>query len=185
MERAISECPSTWTSEGTIQRQNVTVAHFPAYVRNASVDAWSLQSWESEEWIGSREEVWSSGEWHKIESAVMGLFGGRQLEPGEMYRLHSLLRRLCRSSLSSLVCDYYRGNLLVRGMVPLRERVAGEGDRVLDAVAAVWDRLYKDVLPTLQATLRHVKVSRRAGPVVSVRSSRFMQFPRSVDRRSP
>ncbi|PVD28748.1 hypothetical protein C0Q70_11343 [Pomacea canaliculata] len=54
----------------------------------------------------------------------------------------------------SLICDYYKDQLLKKGMVILREKIKNEqGTELLQMLGETWDYFFTEILPTLQALL--------------------------------
>ncbi|GAB1599648.1 proline-rich protein 5-like isoform X2, partial [Argonauta hians] len=88
-----------------------------------------------------------------IQDAVLHIFQRRPL-PYTYYTLQSNLRRLIRTDTGPIIYDYFKDQLLKKGMVILRESMKNlKGAALLEKLSETWNYFYKEIIFTLQAIL--------------------------------
>ncbi|XP_014789329.1 proline-rich protein 5-like isoform X2 [Octopus bimaculoides] len=89
----------------------------------------------------------------RIQDAVLHIFQRRPL-PYSYYTLQSNLRRLIRTDTGPIIYDYFKDQLLKKGMVILRESMKNlKGVALLEKLSETWNYFYKEIIFTLQAIL--------------------------------
>ncbi|CAE1315237.1 PRR5 [Acanthosepion pharaonis] len=89
----------------------------------------------------------------RIHDAVIHVFQRKAL-PYSYYTLQSNLRRLIRTDTGPIIYDFFKDQLLKKGMVILRESLKSlKGAALLDKLSETWDYFFKEILLTLQAIL--------------------------------
>ncbi|XP_029633071.1 proline-rich protein 5 isoform X5 [Octopus sinensis] len=99
------------------------------------------------------EAVDYKGACRRIQDAVLHIFQRRPL-PYSYYTLQSNLRRLIRTDTGPIIYDYFKDQLLKKGMVILRESMKNlKGVALLEKLSETWNYFYKEIIFTLQAIL--------------------------------
>ncbi|XP_071493632.1 proline-rich protein 5-like isoform X1 [Diadema antillarum] len=97
--------------------------------------------------LGLRNE-----EWNRVQSKVLSVFNKRKLQPGELYELNKMVKVAIKSEIGSFISEYYKKNLLQRGMKILYESLDNDGGpRLLSSLADLWNCFFCEILPTLRA----------------------------------
>lgn len=111
---------------------------------------WLVKDFQSRRMI--RKNRKSSG-LTRIHDAVIHVFQRKAL-PYSYYTLQSNLRRLIRTDTGPIIYDFFKDQLLKKGMVILRESLKSlKGAALLDKLSETWDYFFKEILLTLQAIL--------------------------------
>ncbi|XP_025096767.1 proline-rich protein 5-like isoform X3 [Pomacea canaliculata] len=126
---------ASWKSRGTSRRGSFLPFSFASFL--SPVDA------------AKKAEVLET-----VQSAIVKLFQRKRLEENELGTLQEHVRTLGDQEAGSLICDYYKDQLLKKGMVILREKIKNEqGTELLQMLGETWDYFFTEILPTLQALL--------------------------------
>ncbi|GFO13836.1 hypothetical protein PoB_004034100 [Plakobranchus ocellatus] len=89
-----------------------------------------------------------------ISSTIIQLFQRKPLKENELGVLQEHVRFLINSEAGGLVHEYYKDQLLRKGMIILREKIKNEqGLELLNQLGETWDYFFKEILPCLQAIL--------------------------------
>ncbi|KAH9504720.1 Proline-rich protein 5 [Bulinus truncatus] len=89
-----------------------------------------------------------------ISSSIIHLFQRKPLKDNELGILQEHVRFLINSEAGGLVQEYYKDQLLRKGMIILREKIKNEqGFELLKQLGETWDYFFKEILPILQAVL--------------------------------
>ncbi|XP_041352583.1 proline-rich protein 5-like isoform X2 [Gigantopelta aegis] len=89
-----------------------------------------------------------------IQVAVVQLFQKKKLKENELGSLQETVRYLSETEMGSLIYDYYKDQLLKKGMVILRENIKNErGADLLQMLGETWNYFFKEILPVLQSML--------------------------------
>ncbi|CAL1533741.1 unnamed protein product [Lymnaea stagnalis] len=89
-----------------------------------------------------------------ISSAIIHLFQRKPLKDNELGVLQEHVRFLINSEAGGLVHEYYKDQLLRKGMIILREKIKNEqGLELLKQLGETWDYFFREILPVLQAIL--------------------------------
>ncbi|XP_030846875.1 proline-rich protein 5-like isoform X3 [Strongylocentrotus purpuratus] len=104
-------------------------------------------STKSQQVLGLRNE-----EWNRVQSKVLSVFNKRRLQPGELYELNKLVKVAIKSEIGSFISEYYKKNLLQRGMKSLYDSLDNDGGQgLLSSLAELWNYFFTEILPTLRA----------------------------------
>ncbi|XP_063970111.1 proline-rich protein 5-like [Lytechinus pictus] len=104
-------------------------------------------STKSQQVLGLRNE-----EWNRVQSKVLSVFNKRRLQPGELYELNKMVKVAIKSEIGSFISEYYKKNLLQRGMKSLYDSLDNdEGRGLLTSLAELWNYFFTEILPTLRA----------------------------------
>nr|XP_032805166.1 proline-rich protein 5-like isoform X2 [Petromyzon marinus] len=96
--------------------------------------------------------------WDSVQERVVAVFSRKGLKDNELFVLTEKVRHLLKSHVGPLILDYFKMQLLTRGMVILREKLRYcEGQKLLDTLAEVWEYFFGEILPTLQAVFYPVQ----------------------------
>uniref|UniRef100_G3NZ35 Uncharacterized protein n=1 Tax=Gasterosteus aculeatus aculeatus TaxID=481459 RepID=G3NZ35_GASAC len=107
-----------------------------------------------------------------VQSAVIKVFQGGELQTNELYTLNESIRWLLKTEMGSFITDYYQNQLLTRGLSEVLDQVLlHSGDQVLVVLADMWDRFFTEILPTLQAIFYPVQ-----GQELTVRQMTLLAF---------
>ncbi|ESO89355.1 hypothetical protein LOTGIDRAFT_210398 [Lottia gigantea] len=107
-----------------------------------------------------------------IQTAIIHLFQNKGLRENELGKLQENVRYLSDTEAGPLIFDYYKDQLLKKGMVILRERLKNErGADLLRLLGDTWDGFFKEMLPYLQAILLPLKNIER-----SIRDVTLLEF---------
>ncbi|KAL8613957.1 hypothetical protein ACOMHN_023193 [Nucella lapillus] len=92
--------------------------------------------------------------WKHVQAAIIRLFQRKPLKEQEMSILQETVRTLSQAEAGSLIHEYYKEQLMKKGMVILREKIKNEqGDELLEMLGETWDYFFTEILPTLQALM--------------------------------
>ncbi|KAM8892584.1 proline-rich protein 5-like isoform 2-T4 [Spinachia spinachia] len=117
-------------------------------------------------------QISNASVWNSVQSAVIKVFQGGDLQTNELYTLNESIRWLLKTEMGSFITDYYQNQLLTRGLSEVLDRVLlYSGDQVLVVLADMWDRFFTEILPTLQAIFYPVQ-----GQELSVRQMTLLAF---------
>ncbi|BFZ09147.1 hypothetical protein BsWGS_12186 [Bradybaena similaris] len=90
----------------------------------------------------------------RVSSAIIHLFQRKPLKENELGLLQEHVRFLINSEAGGLVHEYYKDQLLRKGMIILREKLKNEqGIELLQQLSETWQYFFQEILPTLQAIL--------------------------------
>uniref|UniRef100_A0A8C6S7M7 Si:ch211-147k10.5 n=1 Tax=Neogobius melanostomus TaxID=47308 RepID=A0A8C6S7M7_9GOBI len=108
--------------------------------------------------------------WNSVQSAVMKVFQGGDLQPNELYSLNESIRCLLKTEMGSFITDYFQihGPGLCGNSLSI---CVCSGEEQLDALSVVWERFFTETLPTLQAIFYPVQ-----GQELSVRQMSLLAF---------
>ncbi|CAL9696525.1 unnamed protein product [Knipowitschia caucasica] len=110
--------------------------------------------------------------WNSVQSAVMKVFQGEDLQPNELYSLNESIRWLLRTEMGSFIPDFFQNQLLPQGLADVLHLLLTSGDEeVLMALSVAWERFFTETLPTLQAIFYPVQ-----GQELSVRQMALLSF---------
>ncbi|XP_070828695.1 proline-rich protein 5-like [Chaetodon trifascialis] len=110
--------------------------------------------------------------WNSVQSAVIKVFQGGQLQSNELYTLNESIRWLLKTEMGSFITDYFQNQLLTRGLSEVLDQVLlHSGDEQLAVLAKMWDRFFTETLPTLQAIFYPVQ-----GQELTVRQMALLAF---------
>ncbi|XP_059169851.1 uncharacterized protein LOC131951451 [Physella acuta] len=110
-----------------------------------------------------------------ISSSIIHLFQRKPLKDNELGVLQDHVRFLINSEAGGLVHEYYKDQLLRKGMIILREKIKNEqGLELLKQLGETWDYFFKEILPILQAILYPLTSS--LGKDETVRSLSLLAF---------
>ncbi|XP_013772800.1 proline-rich protein 5-like [Limulus polyphemus] len=99
-------------------------------------------------------------EWDSLQKIIVGLFQRPQpvLEVGELASLHETLRKLQNTNAGPFIYEYYKQQILTKGMMSLREHIRQSKEKsLLYRLEEVWENLFAHVLPLLDAILFLIK----------------------------
>ncbi|CAN0427095.1 proline-rich protein 5-like isoform X1 [Lampetra fluviatilis] len=114
--------------------------------------------------------------WDSVQERVVAVFSRKGLKDNELFVLTEKVRHLLKSHVGPLILDYFKMQLLTRGMVILREKLRYcEGQKLLDTLAEVWEYFFGEILPTLQAVFYPVQ-----GKELSVRQMSLLAFRNAI-----
>ncbi|XP_037306756.2 proline-rich protein 5-like [Pungitius pungitius] len=117
-------------------------------------------------------QISNASVWNSVQSAVIKVFQGGELQTNELYTLNESIRWLLKTEMGSFITDYYQNQLLTRGLSEVLDRVLlHSGDQVLVVLADMWDRFFTEILPTLQAIFYPVQ-----GQELTVRQMTLLAF---------
>ncbi|KAK7497243.1 hypothetical protein BaRGS_00011537 [Batillaria attramentaria] len=92
--------------------------------------------------------------WKHVQTAIVKLFQHKPLLENELGMLQENVRSLADAEAGSLIYDYYKDQLLKKGMVILREKIKNEqGAELMEMLGDTWDYFFTEILPTLQAIM--------------------------------
>ncbi|XP_050392406.1 proline-rich protein 5 isoform X2 [Patella vulgata] len=107
-----------------------------------------------------------------IQVAVVQIFQKKTLKENELGKLQSNVRYLTDTEAGPLIFDYYKDQLLKKGMVILREKIKNErGADLLRLLGDTWEGFFKEMLPYLQAILHPLKNTE-----MSIRDVTLLEF---------
>uniref|UniRef100_A0A8C2WZI6 Proline-rich protein 5-like n=2 Tax=Cyclopterus lumpus TaxID=8103 RepID=A0A8C2WZI6_CYCLU len=110
--------------------------------------------------------------WNSVQSAVIKVFQGGALQTNELYTLNESIRWLLKTEMGSFITDYFQNQLLTRGLSEVLDQVLlHSGDDRLAVLANMWNRVFTEILPTLQAIFYPVQ-----GQELSVRQMTLLAF---------
>ncbi|XP_013793421.1 proline-rich protein 5-like [Limulus polyphemus] len=95
-------------------------------------------------------------DWESLQRALVGLFQRQQpiLGVGELSKLHETIRKLQSSSAGPFIYEYYKQQILTKGMIIVREQIRqAQGKSLLKRLEEAWENLFVNVLPLLEAVL--------------------------------
>ncbi|XP_022112216.1 proline-rich protein 5-like [Acanthaster planci] len=102
---------------------------------------------KSQQVLGLRNDDWNS-----VQKKVLSIFRGGKLAPGELDDLNEQVRAALKSEIGEFITDYYKKNLLRRGMDLMYSSIITEdGPQLLASLAKQWNKFFCEVLPTLRA----------------------------------
>ncbi|GFS07138.1 proline-rich protein 5 [Elysia marginata] len=117
---------------------------------------------------------------YRISSTIIQLFQRRPLKENELGVLQEHVRFLINSEAGGLVHEYYKDQLLRKGMIILREKIKNEeGLDLLKQLGETWNYFFREILPCLQAILYPLTamlrncVATRAAPLMPQLTSTF------------
>ncbi|XP_071792050.1 proline-rich protein 5-like [Asterias amurensis] len=114
---------------------------------------------KSQQVLGLRNDDWNS-----VQKKVLSLFRGGRLAPGELDDLNEQVRAALKSEIGEFITDYYKKNLLRRGLdVMYGAIVTEDGPKLLASLAKQWTKFFCEILPTLRAIFCPVQVSTTRG----------------------
>ncbi|XP_029697978.1 proline-rich protein 5-like isoform X1 [Takifugu rubripes] len=117
-------------------------------------------------------QISNTSVWNSVQSAVIKVFEGRELQANELYTLNESIRWLLKTEMGSFITDYFQNQLLTRGLSDVLDQVlVHSGDEQLTILADAWVRFFTDVLPTLQAIFYPVQ-----GQELTVRQMALVAF---------
>uniref|UniRef100_A0AAQ4P425 Uncharacterized protein n=1 Tax=Gasterosteus aculeatus aculeatus TaxID=481459 RepID=A0AAQ4P425_GASAC len=117
-------------------------------------------------------QISNASVWNSVQSAVIKVFQGGELQTNELYTLNESIRWLLKTEMGSFITDYYQNQLLTRGLSEVLDQVLlHSGDQVLVVLADMWDRFFTEILPTLQAIFYPVQ-----GQELTVRQMTLLAF---------
>lgn len=117
-------------------------------------------------------QVSNTSVWNSVQSAVIKVFQGGELQPNELYSLNESIRWLLKTEMGSFITDYFQNQLLTRGLSEVLDQILlCNGEEQLSVLAAVWERFFTETLPTLQAIFYPVQ-----GQELSVRQMALLAF---------
>uniref|UniRef100_A0AAQ4P707 Uncharacterized protein n=1 Tax=Gasterosteus aculeatus aculeatus TaxID=481459 RepID=A0AAQ4P707_GASAC len=109
-------------------------------------------------------QISNASVWNSVQSAVIKVFQGGELQTNELYTLNESIRWLLKTEMGSFITDYYQNQLLTRGLSEVLDQVLlHSGDQVLVVLADMWDRFFTEILPTLQAIFYPVQGIHQCG----------------------
>ncbi|XP_070188549.1 proline-rich protein 5-like isoform X2 [Littorina saxatilis] len=89
-----------------------------------------------------------------VQAAIIKLFQRKPLKENELGTLQESVRALSEAEAGALIYDYYKDQLLKKGMVILREKIKNEqGSELMNMLGETWDYFFAEILPTLQALM--------------------------------
>ncbi|XP_023212321.1 proline-rich protein 5-like isoform X2 [Centruroides sculpturatus] len=95
------------------------------------------------------------------------------MNPGELFSLHENIRNILGSKTGPFIFDYYKQELLPRGMIILRENIRlEEGEKLLVMLEEIWNYFFKKILPALEAILYLIKTKE----ILTVRQTALVSF---------
>ncbi|XP_072045524.1 proline-rich protein 5-like [Amphiura filiformis] len=156
----VSDLPSSSFSTGKSRRFSSIYGSTRRATRRGSAMAVLQQgrndfesSTKSQQVLGLRNEDWNS-----VQNKVMSLFKGQRLGPGELVLLNDQIRAAIKSDIGAFITEYYKKNLLKRGMgVIFKEVEDDSGQKLLDSLSKIWNKFFIDILPTLRAVFYPVQ----------------------------
>lgn len=117
-------------------------------------------------------QISNTSVWNSVQSAVIKVFQGGQLQSNELYTLNESIRWLLKTEMGSFITDYFQNQLLTRGLSEVLDQVLlHSGDEQLAVLAKMWDRFFTETLPTLQAIFYPVQ-----GQELTVRQMALLAF---------
>ncbi|XP_068452658.1 proline-rich protein 5-like [Clinocottus analis] len=117
-------------------------------------------------------QISNSRVWNSVQSAVIKVFQGGELQTNELYTLNESIRWLLKTEMGSFITDYFQNQLLTRGLAEVLDQVLlHSGDERLLVLADMWDQVYTETLPTLQAIFYPVQ-----GQELTVRQMTLLAF---------
>ncbi|XP_076466836.1 uncharacterized protein LOC143298055 isoform X2 [Babylonia areolata] len=109
-----------------------------------------------------------------VQAAIIKLFQRKNLKEHELSTLQDTIRALCDAEAGSLIYEYYKDQLLKKGMVILREKIKNEqGPELLTMLGETWDYFFREILPTLQALMVPLAAAMKT---VDVRNTTLLEF---------
>ncbi|ELU04596.1 hypothetical protein CAPTEDRAFT_225833 [Capitella teleta] len=96
-----------------------------------------------------------------VQRAIVSLFQQKKLSNVEMTLLCENVRAISSSELGPFIYDYYKNQLMPRGLRILRDKIevlAKENGDMLRSLGEVWDNFYQEILPLLQVVLRAIQI---------------------------
>ncbi|XP_076311194.1 proline-rich protein 5-like isoform X1 [Tachypleus tridentatus] len=99
-------------------------------------------------------------DWYSLQKIILGLFQRPQpvLEVGELTYLHEILRKLQNTNAGPFIYEYYKQQILAKGMLFLRKNIQQSKEKsLLYHLEEVWQNLFVHVLPLLEAILFLIK----------------------------
>ncbi|XP_046556197.1 proline-rich protein 5-like isoform X2 [Haliotis rubra] len=95
-----------------------------------------------------------------IQAAIVQLFQRKKLKENELGILQENVRYLAGTEAGPLILDYYKDQLLKKGMVIMRESIKNDrGTDLMKKLGETWDYFYTEILPDLQAVLYPLKTT--------------------------
>lgn len=122
-----------------------------------------------------RERFRRNEDWNNLQRVIVGLFQKKEatLVPGELSNLHDNIRNILVSKAGPFIFDYYKQELLPRGMIILREEIKREeGDTLLKMLEITWQHFFKKILPSLESILYLIKVKEN----LTIRQTALVSF---------
>uniref|UniRef100_A0A8C2X266 Proline-rich protein 5-like n=1 Tax=Cyclopterus lumpus TaxID=8103 RepID=A0A8C2X266_CYCLU len=101
--------------------------------------------------------------WNSVQSAVIKVFQGGALQTNELYTLNESIRWLLKTEMGSFITDYFQVPSLFTSCFHCDDRLA--------VLANMWNRVFTEILPTLQAIFYPVQ-----GQELSVRQMTLLAF---------
>ncbi|XP_074643149.1 proline-rich protein 5-like isoform X2 [Tubulanus polymorphus] len=85
---------------------------------------------------------------------------GKKLEDGQMAKLLENIRNMVASDVGPFIYEYFKNQLLKRGLVIMRESLRDrEGLELLIALGELWRNFFRQILPTLEILLRPIQTT--------------------------
>ncbi|XP_028306579.1 proline-rich protein 5-like isoform X2 [Gouania willdenowi] len=108
-----------------------------------------------------------------VQSAVIKVFQGQALQNNELHTLNESIRWLLKTEMGSFITEYFQNQLLTRGLSEVLEQIllSKENDDKLTILSNVWNQLFTETLPTLQAIFHPVQ-----GQDLTIRQMALLAF---------
>ncbi|XP_013384932.1 proline-rich protein 5 [Lingula anatina] len=105
------------------------------------------------EGFGSRNEYWN-----RVQSAIVTVFQQKRIDPLELPEILEIVRDLVKSDVGPFIYEFYRDQLLKKGMVILREKIKHYRDKeLLYHLGELWNKFFREILPLIQAILQPIQ----------------------------
>lgn len=127
------------------------------------------------------ESSHKNGDLESVSAVVIHLFQGKKLQENELASLQERVRNLITTDARHLLYDYYKDQLMKKGMVILREKIKHEtGSTLLIQLGEQWAYFYREILPTLQAIMYPIHAKPH-----SIRQVTLLEFRNTVLLKLP
>ncbi|XP_064629214.1 proline-rich protein 5-like isoform X2 [Lineus longissimus] len=94
-----------------------------------------------------------NNEWTEVQTALVTLFQRKKLPDNQLSFLLITLRKMVKSEVGGFIYDFYKNQLMKKGMQILRNSLQSEGEELLQELGDLWDCFFRETLPTLQMLL--------------------------------
>ncbi|KAL8581928.1 hypothetical protein ACOMHN_010302 [Nucella lapillus] len=104
--------------------------------------------------LGPVEAAKKAEAFEGVQAAIIKLFQRNPLKENELGTLQESVRALSAAEAGSLIYEYYKDQILKKGMVILREKIKNDqGAELVENLGETWDYFFTQILPTLQALM--------------------------------
>ncbi|XP_076444864.1 proline-rich protein 5-like isoform X2 [Babylonia areolata] len=124
--------------------------------------------------LGPVEAAKKAEAFEGVQAAIIKLFQRNPLRENELGTLQESVRALSDAEAGPLIYEYYKDQLLKKGMVLLREKIKNDqGAELVEKLGETWDYFFMQILPTLQALMYPLADSSKD---MDIRNTTLLEF---------